>query len=105
VLDWMSAATARFAGLPGKGSIRPGADADLVSFAPEETFTVDVGALQHKNPVSAFDGALLSGRVHSTWLAGALVHDRASGIPRPAASARPEDRPRGALLRRPSPTP
>ena len=105
VLGWMSTATAGFAGLHGKGSIRPGADADLVSFAPEETFTVDVGALQHKNPVSAFDGSLLTGRVHSTWLAGALVHDRASGIPRPAASARPDDLPRGALLRRPSPTP
>ena len=111
VLDWMSAATARFAGLPGKGSIRPGADADLVSFAPEESFTVDVGALRHKNPVSAFDGATLTGRVHTTWLAGAVVHDTGvgddgtSGATSPAASAHPERPPRGALLRRQTPQP
>ncbi|TFC24963.1 allantoinase AllB [Cryobacterium sp. MDB1-18-2] len=106
VIGWMSTATARFAGLTGKGIIRPGADADLVSFAPEESFTVDVGALQHKNPVSAFDGATLRGRVHGTWLAGALVHDTGAGngITSPAASARPEHPPRGALLRRPAPT-
>ncbi|MDY7543525.1 allantoinase AllB [Cryobacterium sp. 5B3] len=111
VLGWMSAATARFAGLPGKGTIRQGADADLVSFAPEESFTVDVSALQHKNPVSAFDGATLRGRVHSTWLAGTLVHETGpsgagvTGVTSPAASAPPEDPPRGALLRRPAPTP
>lgn len=74
VLGWMSAATARFVGLPG-GEITVGAAADLVAFAPEETFTVNVDTLRHKNRVSAFDGVTLFGRVHTTWLAGQAIFD------------------------------
>jgi allantoinase len=74
VLGWMSAATARFIGLDAGtapvGAIAVGAAADLVAFAPEEPFTVSVDALRHKNRVSAFNGATLYGRVHTTWLAG-----------------------------------
>ncbi|TFC53533.1 MULTISPECIES: allantoinase AllB [unclassified Cryobacterium] len=73
VLHWMSRATADFVGLPS-GRIRVGAAADLVAFAPEEVFTVDVDTLRHKNRVSAFDGATLIGRVHTTWLAGNVIY-------------------------------
>ncbi|PXA67352.1 allantoinase AllB [Cryobacterium arcticum] len=91
VLAWMTTATARFAGLDS-GAITVGAAADLVAFAPDETFTVSVDALRHKNRVSAFDGATLFGRVHTTWLAGAVIFAAdATG-----ASARP---PAGQLLR------
>jgi dihydroorotase-like cyclic amidohydrolase len=44
----------RLAGLPSKGSIEPGKDADLVAFAPDERFTV--GTLQHRNPVTSTPG-------------------------------------------------
>ena len=91
VLHWMCGATARFAGLPG-GAITVGAAADLVAFAPDEAFTVDVDALRHKNRVSAFDGATLFGRVHTTWLAGAVIF----AADATDASARP---PAGQLLR------
>jgi allantoinase len=91
VLGWLTTATARFAGLPA-GAIQIGADADLVAFAPDETFTVNVDTLRHKNRVSAFDGATLFGRVHTTWLAGAVVF----ALDDAEASARP---PAGALLR------
>jgi len=73
VLGWMSSATARFAGLDGKGRIAVGADADLVVFAPDATFTVNAAELQHKNPVSAYDGRELRGVVRQTLLAGRPV--------------------------------
>ncbi|MCU1419684.1 MAG: cyclic amidohydrolase [Microbacteriaceae bacterium] len=73
VIGWMSSATARFAGLAGKGGIAVGADADLVAFAPDETFTVHARELLHKNPVSAYDGRELRGVVRQTLLAGRRV--------------------------------
>jgi len=73
VLGWMSNATARFAGLESKGRIAVGADADLVVFAPDATFTVHADQLLHKNPVSAFDGRELRGVVRQTLLAGRAV--------------------------------
>jgi allantoinase len=91
VLGWMTAATARFAGLPA-GVIGVGAAADLVAFAPDETFTVNVDTLRHKNRVSAFDGTTLFGRVHTTWLAGAEIF----ALDDAGTSARP---PAGTLLR------
>ena len=45
-----------------------------MAFAPDEVFTVDVNTLRHKNPVSAFAGATLFGRVHTTWLAGTVIY-------------------------------
>jgi len=96
VLHWMAGATAAFAGLPG-GAITVGGPADLVAFAPEESFTVSVDALRHKNRVSAFDGATLFGRVHSTWLAGTRIFT----VDQPGASAQAVSNalPTGVLLR------
>jgi allantoinase len=91
VLGWMSSATARFAGLDGKGRIAVGADADLVVFAPDATFTVNAAELQHKNPVSAYDGRELRGVVRQTLLAG-----------RPVDLA-PNATPTGTLLAAPRP--
>ena len=88
VLGWMSNATARFAGLESKGRIAVGADADLVVFAPDETFTVHADQLLHKNPVSAFDGRELRGVVRQTLLAGRPV------------DVSPNTEPRGLLLDR-----
>ena len=50
-----------------------GADADLVVLAPDDELTVDVAALAHKNPVSAYAGRRLRGVVRRTYLRGALV--------------------------------
>ncbi|MGW5875679.1 allantoinase AllB [Nocardiopsis terrae] len=73
VVRWMSAEPARVAGVRGKGSIAPGLDADLAVFAPEETVRVRAGALAHRNPLSAYDGAELRGRVRRTLLRGREV--------------------------------
>jgi allantoinase len=70
VIEWMSAAPARLAGLGTKGGIRVGADADLVVFAPDAGSRIDVRRLRHKNPVSAYDGREVRGEVRSTLLAG-----------------------------------
>lgn len=71
VVRWMSTSPAAFAGLPHKGLIAVGRDADLVVFAPDERFTVHARDLLHKNPVSAYDGAELRGVIRRTLLRGA----------------------------------
>jgi allantoinase len=71
VVRWMAEAPARLAGLPRKGTIEVGRDADLVAFAPEERFTV--GALHHRNPVTPYAGRELTGAVRRTWLRGQLA--------------------------------
>jgi allantoinase len=73
VVRWMSAAPAALAGLHSKGAIEAGRDADFAVFAPDETFTVDAAALQHRNPVSAYAGRTLRGVVRSTWLRGRRI--------------------------------
>jgi allantoinase len=88
VVRWMATATADRVGLGHKGRIEAGADADLVRFAPDEEFTVDVARLHHRNPVSAYAGRRLTGVVRETWLRGVPVHPDG------------DDTPRGRLLRR-----
>jgi allantoinase len=85
VVRWMAEAPATRVGLGHKGRIAPGADADLVRFAPEDSFTVDASTLQHRNPVCAYAGRVLFGAVRQTWLRGVATAD---------------DEPRGHLLRR-----
>jgi allantoinase len=73
VITWMSEGTADFVGLRTKGRIAVDADADLVAFDPSGEFTVHATELQHKNPVTAFEGRTLRGVVSATWLAGRAV--------------------------------
>lgn len=79
VVDWMSTAPARFAGLASKGAIEVGRAADLAVVAPDASFTVDAAALEHRHPVTPYDGRELDGVVRATYLAGRRV-DRA--VPR-----------------------
>jgi allantoinase len=79
VVRWMATATADRVGLAHKGRIEVGADADLVRFAPDEEFTVDVARLHHRNPVSAYAGRRLAGVVRETWLRGVPIGDTPRG--------------------------
>jgi allantoinase len=85
VVGWMARAPAEFAGLPAKGRIAPGFDADFCIFAPDESFVVDPKRLRHRHPVTPYAGRHLQGAVRSTILRGAVVDGR---------------RPRGQLLAR-----
>ncbi|WP_306936796.1 allantoinase AllB [Streptomyces phaeochromogenes] len=74
VVRWMSSRTAGLVGLDDrKGAIAVGLDADFAVLAPDETFTVDPAALQHRNRVTAYAGRTLHGVVRSTWLRGERI--------------------------------
>ena len=70
VARWMATAPAALAGLPGKGAIAVGGDADLVAFDTEETFTVRGAGLRHRSPVTPYEGRTLAGTVRRVWLRG-----------------------------------
>ncbi|WP_377274390.1 allantoinase AllB [Peterkaempfera sp. SMS 1(5)a] len=78
VVRWMSAGPATLAGLPAKGAIAPGRDADLVAFDPDAAFRVDPAALHHRNPVTPYAGRTLTGAVRTTWLRGRVVDPAAA---------------------------
>ena len=86
VARWMSSFPASLAGLPNKGQIAVGSDADFVAFDPDASFVVRGAELQHKNPVTPYEGRTLTGRVLRTWLGGVELT--------------PADPPRGRLLAR-----
>jgi allantoinase len=77
VVRWMATAPAALAGLPRKGRIAAGADADLVAFAPDEEFVPTT--LRHRHPLSPYVGTRLRGVVHRTWLRGRVVDGEPTG--------------------------
>ncbi len=85
VVSWMAAKPAALARLTTKGQLAPGCDADFAIFAPDEAYVVDVAKLQHKNPITPYDGRALSGVVRKTYLRGRPINHHT---------------PHGALLRR-----
>jgi allantoinase len=89
LVRWMAAAPAKIAGLPVKGAIAVGRDADLVAFAPDAEFTVEPGLLRHRHKLTPYLGQRLAGVVRRTWLRG----NEAFGGPEAAVRA-----PRGELL-------
>jgi allantoinase len=73
VARWMAAGPASVAGLAGKGRIAAGMDADLVAFAPEDSFIVRPDRLHHRHKLTPYDGQRLHGVVRRTWLRGETV--------------------------------
>jgi allantoinase len=70
IARWMACVPAGLAGLPAKGRLAAGYDADLVAFDPDETYVVDPATLQHRHPVTPYAGKTLAGCVRQTWLRG-----------------------------------
>jgi allantoinase len=66
---------ARLFGLsPQKGSIRVGADADLVIVDPDKQWTLTAEQLFYKNKFSAYVGSTFKGRVERTMVRGRTVY-------------------------------
>jgi allantoinase len=89
---WMCQAPARLTGLSGqKGSLTPGADADLVLFDPEAPFTPDASGVLHRHKLTPYSGRSLVGVVERTWVRGQPVYTRGE----------PTSAPVGHWIRRP----
>ena len=58
-----------------KGSIIVGANADLVTWNPDEQFKVSATSLHHRHKITPYDGEMLTGAVHQTFLRGRKIYD------------------------------
>ncbi|NHN55560.1 allantoinase AllB [Calidifontibacter sp. DB0510] len=76
VARWMCERPAQIAGLRSKGLVAVGHSADLTAFAPSRSWTVDAAALEHRNPLTAYQGMSLQGVVTGAWLRGMPVSAR-----------------------------
>lgn len=74
-VEVFSAGPARINGLPSKGRIAPGCDADLVIFDPVQKRTVDGTALHMGTDFSPFEGMELSGWPSIVVMGGNVVLD------------------------------
>ena len=81
LVEWMSAAPARLAGLSGrKGAIAVGCDADLVFWNPDAEHTIDAATLEHRHKITPYQGRSLRGAVMRTILRGETIYERGSGF-------------------------
>lgn len=62
-------------GLPQKGTLDPGTDADLIIFDPDERFTIDASGNESIADYSIYEGRTVRGKVKQTFLRGELIAD------------------------------
>ncbi len=95
---------AEVAGLAaGAGILEPGAPAHLTVFGLDDPLVIDASRLLHKNPITAYDHRVLTGRIRRTWLHGKAMYNVTEGGAGEAPQFR--GRPRGRLLSATAPTP
>lgn len=88
-LDWTSVADAtaarpaRFFGLPGKGTIEAGRDADLVFVDPDRSWVIRAANLPSSAGWSPYEGRTVRGAVIETWNRGVPVARDGQPIGRP----------------------
>ena len=90
VAQWRATPPAELCGLPRKGRLAAGCDADLCVWDPDERWTIVGAELHHRHKLTPYDGQTVQGRVTRTYVRGQLAYDGGSF---PAG-------PIGALLRR-----
>jgi allantoinase len=75
LVRWMCEGPARLAGLDRrKGTITPGADADLAIWSPESAFVVDDAMIEHRHKLNPYKGRALRGVVLETMLRGETIY-------------------------------
>jgi allantoinase len=89
LVRWMAASPAELAGLADKGRIAVGCDADLVAFAPDASFVVEPGTLEHRHKLTPYAGRRLTGVVRRTWLRGREIFSTGRSAAARAAAAGP----------------
>ncbi|MGZ3458639.1 MAG: amidohydrolase family protein, partial [Archangium sp.] len=84
LVRWMCQNPARLIGLEGvKGSLVPGADADLLVFDPEASFTPEPSRVLHRHSLTPYAGRPLVGVVERTYVRGQPVYTRGELTPHP----------------------
>ena len=58
-----------------KGSIKQGADADIVIWNPDKEFRVTPETIHHRHKLTPYAGEVLQGVVEKTFLRGQIVYD------------------------------
>ena len=79
VSRWTSANPAHLVGLTDRGRIAQGATADFAVWDSELTWQIQAQRLEHRNPITAYDGADLKGAPVVTLLRGQVIATRAPG--------------------------
>jgi dihydropyrimidinase len=73
MVDVLSTTPARLFGMPNKGAIEVGRDADIVLFDPQERRTITQAELHHTSDFTPYEGIATSGLVRSTIVRGEFV--------------------------------
>jgi dihydropyrimidinase len=76
LVDLVATAPARLFGLaPRKGSLKPGADADVVLFDPSEKWTMSQESLHMASDYTSYEGVEVTGKVAKVYSRGELIVD------------------------------
>ena len=74
--EWLCTGPARQIDLSTlKGSLKPGADADIMIWNPDREFKVDQSMIHHRHKLTPYNGETLRGVVEKTFVRGHLVYD------------------------------
>jgi allantoinase len=84
MIKYLSANPAKLFGLyPQKGSLLPGADADLVLFDPHQEWTLGVDTLHYVAGWTPYEGMRVKGKVAKTILRGKVIYDQGEILAKP----------------------
>jgi allantoinase len=76
IVEWLCTGPARQVGFnTWKGSIKEGADADIVIWKPDTQFRVAPEIIHHRHKLMPYTGEVLRGVVEKTFLRGQIVYD------------------------------
>jgi len=73
LVQLLCANPARIFGLPDKGTLEPGTDADFVLFDPDATQTIDATENESRADYSIYEGREVTGSVAATYLRGECI--------------------------------